>query len=93
MIAEGTYSNPQDAYFDAQDNQAPRLSMLPLNWDQTHTLNFRATTGGKTGLQVLLASCGQVSPTPPNLKPALFPDQELLQGLLIIANVNQMFLI
>jgi len=47
MIAEGTYSNPQDAYFDAQDNQAPRLSMIPLNWDQTHTLNFRATLGGE----------------------------------------------
>ena len=46
MVAEGTYSNPQDAYFDAQDNQAPRLSMLPLNWDQAHTLNFRATTIG-----------------------------------------------
>ena len=47
MIAEGTYSNPQDAYFDAQDNQAPRLSMIPLNWDQTHTLNFRAILGGQ----------------------------------------------
>ena len=47
MIAEGTYSNPQDAYFDAQDNQAPRLSMLPLDWDQTHTLNFRTIFGGK----------------------------------------------
>ena len=45
MVAEGTYSNPQDAYFDAQDNQAPRLNMLPLDWDQTHTLNFRATLG------------------------------------------------
>ena len=47
MVAEGTYSNPQDAYFDAQDNQAPRLNMLPLDWDQTHTLNFRTTFGKK----------------------------------------------
>ena len=47
MGAEGTYSNPQDAYFDAQDNQAPRLNMLPLDWDQTHTLNFRTTFGKK----------------------------------------------
>ena len=47
MIAEGTYSNPQDAYFDAQNDQAPRLSMIPLDWDQAHTLNFRLSVGGK----------------------------------------------
>ncbi len=37
--AEGTYSNPQDAYNAALRNQAPVLALVPMNWDQTHTLN------------------------------------------------------
>jgi outer membrane receptor for ferrienterochelin and colicin len=37
--AEGTYSDPQDAYNDATSNRAPVLALLPMNWDQTHTLN------------------------------------------------------
>lgn len=39
MVAKGTSSNPQDAYFDAQENRAPRLTLIYLNWDQTHSLN------------------------------------------------------
>ena len=68
MIAEGTYSNPQDAYFDAQDNQAPRLSMLPLNWDQTHTLNFRATTGGKNWVASAIGKLWSGKPYAPEFK-------------------------
>ena len=68
MIAEGTYSNPQDAYFDAQDNQAPRLSMLPLNWDQTHTLNFRATTGGKNWVASAIGKLWSGKPYTPEFK-------------------------
>ena len=68
MIAEGTYSNPQDAYFDAQDNQAPRLSMLPLNWDQTHTLNFRATTGGKNWVASAVGKLWSGKPYTPEFK-------------------------
>ena len=68
MIAEGTYSNPQDAYFDAQDNQSPRLSMLPLNWDQTHTLNFRATTGGKNWVASAIGKLWSGKPYTPEFK-------------------------
>ena len=68
MIAEGTYSNPQDAYFDAQDNQAPRLSMLPLNWDQTHTLNFRVTTGGKNWVASAIGKLWSGKPYTPEFK-------------------------
>ena len=68
MIAEGTYSNPQDAYFDAQDNQAPRLSMLPLNWDQTHTLNLRATLGGKNWIVSSIGKIWTGKPYTPEFK-------------------------
>jgi outer membrane receptor for ferrienterochelin and colicin len=39
QIIEGTYSNPNDAYNAYQAQEEPRLSLLPLNWDQNHTLN------------------------------------------------------
>ncbi len=39
QIAEGTYSNPTDAYNAMLNNQAPVLALLPMNWDQRHTLN------------------------------------------------------
>ena len=68
MIAEGTYSNPQDAYFDAQDNQAPRLNMLPLDWDQTHTLNFRATVGGKNWIVSSIGKLWTGKPYTPEFK-------------------------
>ena len=68
MVAEGTYSNPQDAYFDAQDNQAPRLSMLPLDWDQTHTLNFRATLGGKNWIVSSIGKFWTGKPYTPEFK-------------------------
>ncbi len=40
--AEGTYSNPTDAYNAALGNRAPVLALVPMNWDQKHTLNAQA---------------------------------------------------
>jgi hypothetical protein len=37
--AEGTYSNPQDAYNASLANRAPVLILVPMNWDQKHTVN------------------------------------------------------
>jgi len=39
QVAEGTYSNPTDAFFSYVNDQEPKLSLTPLNWDQNHTLN------------------------------------------------------
>ena len=39
--AEGTYSNPTDAYNDATSGRSPVLALLPLNWDQNHTVNVQ----------------------------------------------------
>jgi outer membrane receptor protein involved in Fe transport len=38
-VAEGTYSNPVDAFNAAQAQEEPRLALIPLNWDRRHTLN------------------------------------------------------
>ncbi len=45
QVAEGTYSNPNDAFNAIQSNTEPRLAMIPLNWDQRHTLMTMATFG------------------------------------------------
>ncbi|RQW04622.1 TonB-dependent receptor [candidate division KSB1 bacterium] len=39
QVAEGTYSNPEDAFNQMQALQEPRKSIIPLNWDQQHTVN------------------------------------------------------
>lgn len=39
QTAEGTYSNPQDAYNASLSNEAPVLALVPMNWDQRHTVN------------------------------------------------------
>jgi hypothetical protein len=39
MIAEGTYSNPDDAFNAINSEQEPQKTLVPMNWDQRHTLN------------------------------------------------------
>ena len=39
QVAEGTYSNPTDAFNAISNNQAPVIALVPMNWDQRHTLN------------------------------------------------------
>ncbi len=39
QVAEGTYSNPTDAFFAFTNDEEPKLALTPLNWDQNHTLN------------------------------------------------------
>jgi outer membrane receptor for ferrienterochelin and colicin len=41
QAAEGTYSDPADAYNDQINNRAPVLALLPLNFDQRHTVNVQ----------------------------------------------------
>lgn len=41
QIAEGTYSNPNDAYNAITAQNEPRRNLIPLNWDQNHTFNFQ----------------------------------------------------
>ena len=48
QIAEGSASNPQDEYFDQLSNRAPRIQLIPLAWDQRHTLNGTISVGTST---------------------------------------------
>lgn len=42
--AEGSNSNPDEEFGSILDNSEPRRSIIPLNWDQRHTLNASTYT-------------------------------------------------
>ncbi|MFC1568976.1 TonB-dependent receptor domain-containing protein [bacterium] len=44
QVAEGTYSSPDDAFNAINNDQEPLRYIIPLNWDQNHTLNGRIVT-------------------------------------------------
>jgi len=43
--AEGNSSDPNAVFWDAKANREPEKLLVPLDWDQTHTINGSATIG------------------------------------------------
>jgi outer membrane receptor protein involved in Fe transport len=43
MTAKGTTSDPQEAYLVAIGDEEPRRQLIPLDWDQTHSLKLNFT--------------------------------------------------
>ena len=43
QIAEGNASDPSDAFLDAISGRESEIRVVPLDWDQTHTLNTNIT--------------------------------------------------
>jgi outer membrane receptor protein involved in Fe transport len=39
MVAEGSASNPEDAFNDIKSNREPRKTIIPLGWDRAQVLN------------------------------------------------------
>ena len=65
MVVEGTASDAADAYNAARDNQSPRISLIPLGWDRTHTLNANVAVGGDTWRASLLGKYSTGEPYTP----------------------------
>lgn len=42
-VSEGNASDPNQTYYDQQNGREPEKQMIPLNWDQSHTLNIWVT--------------------------------------------------
>ncbi|MDM7924659.1 MAG: TonB-dependent receptor [bacterium] len=40
-VAEGTFSNPNEAFVATINRNEPRISLIPMAWDQRHTANGR----------------------------------------------------
>ncbi|UCD37409.1 MAG: TonB-dependent receptor [Fidelibacterota bacterium] len=53
-VSEGSASDPAAAYYDEQNGNEAEKQLVPLNWDQRHTLNatvtFRSTKGHSLSL-------------------------------------------
>ena len=43
MVAEGTNSDPRDAYYAMRENEEPQIQLIPMNWDRSHSLNVILT--------------------------------------------------
>ncbi len=54
QVAEGSATNPDDAFNDIKDNKEPQRSIIPLEYDRTHILNGNVYfTLGTFGISLL----------------------------------------
>lgn len=67
QIAEGTASEPNDAQSAAANNQEPEVQLIPLGWDQRHTINGSISYGSELWGFSLLGRYGSGLPYTPQL--------------------------
>ena len=69
QVAEGNASDPKQVFKDAKSNKESEIQIVPLDWDQTHTLNFNVTISqpGNWGLS-LIGRLGSGLPYTPKIE-------------------------
>lgn len=69
QVAEGNASDPKQVFKDAKSNKESEIQIVPLDWDQTHTLNFNITMSqpGNWGLS-LIGRLGSGFPYTPKIE-------------------------
>ena len=67
QVAEGSNSDPNDAITSRRGGDAPRLQVIPLNWDQRHTFNANVFVGGDGWGTSLIGRLGSGYPYTPSL--------------------------
>jgi len=70
QIAEGSNSDPGDEFSAVSKNLEPRRYIVPLNWDQTHTLNGSVFIGTQKGGATLIGRYGSGYPYTPQISVA-----------------------
>lgn len=70
QVAEGSNSNPDDAFNASLNNQAPVIFLSPLNWDQRHNLNLNFLVGDNDWNISLLFKYGTGLPFTPSVTQA-----------------------
>ena len=70
QIAEGTNSSPDEAQGAITSNKEPTLTLAPLNWDQTHTVNLNVGFGLEDWGVFLLGRYGSGLPYSPVINQA-----------------------
>ncbi len=54
QVAEGNASEPNAAFIDAQANREPEKKLVPLDWDQRHTINAALNVSPAAGARITL---------------------------------------
>jgi len=81
QIAEGSNSDPNEEFFALQKNAEPTRQIIPLDWDQTHTLNASVIVGGKDWGIGLIGKYGTGFPYTPVIGQTTRQGRNLSTGL------------
>jgi outer membrane receptor protein involved in Fe transport len=81
QVAEGINSNPDDFQAAQAQNKEPALSLTPLDWDQTHTVNATVGLGETDWGVVLLGRYGSGLPYTPVINQATAQGQDVSKGV------------
>ncbi|MBN2416314.1 TonB-dependent receptor [bacterium] len=65
QIADGTNSDPEQARNALAGGSLPEVQLVPLNWDQTHTVNASFTYGGRNWGASVIGQWGSGLPYTP----------------------------
>ena len=77
QIVEGSNSNPDEEFGAQLNNAEPARSIIPLDWDQRHSLNGSIYYGLKNGGANLLMQIGSGYPYTPTFNSAAITGQNI----------------
>ncbi|NQT27236.1 TonB-dependent receptor [candidate division KSB1 bacterium] len=81
QVVEGTYSNPDDAFQALNNEEEPRINLIPLGWDQRHTLNAVVTAGYAGWVTTLMWNYSSGQPYTPGYAIGTFVGGSTFTGL------------
>ncbi|MFZ5519019.1 MAG: TonB-dependent receptor [Candidatus Zhuqueibacterota bacterium] len=81
QVAEGSNSDPNEEFYALQSQAEPTKMIIPLDWDQTHTLNGAFSFAAPWGGFSLLGRYGSAFPYSPSISVASRQGQNLSTGL------------
>jgi len=81
MIAEGTYSDPNDAFNAISAEQEPQKILIPMDWDQRQTLNAQAIYNFKGWTASMIGVFRSGLPYTPSFAYGAFVGGNQLNGL------------
>jgi len=81
QVAEGSNSDPSEEFFAVQDNAEPTRAIMPLDWDQSHTLNASFILGVKNWSVGIIGRYGSGFPYSPAINTATRQGRNLSTGL------------
>jgi len=65
QVAKGTASDPNDAHKAVESGKLPEVQLVPLAWDQTHTVNVSATYAAQSWGASIIGQFGSGMPYTP----------------------------